>query len=513
MKLGVVGTYYGGSVDPRHARMLSELHRAGIAVAEVHGSPYPEMARAEAMRAALEDEIDVMVFADQNVWAHNKDILAIAELADKISGLVIPPGPAGRAFETKNYSTLAFAAVSREVLQELAANDDRNYTNSCIDTGFGKLARPFCSPFQSDGSLLIPNMLPTEDEAFVTRIKRIGLPVVEASAHFTLLSEPKYSESIVNPEPRQGVPRYAVCVPSFGPLMHEQYRALGELERYGMTIIRVHNCPYLDIARSRLTKLTQLLGLDGVFFVDHDIVFRPEDVETLIKHAEAEQAIVGAAYCMRKSAHAVIGAIECKEGDLIPFFESGGLYPALYTGLGFTAIPMGIFNELDEKLPVLRSTYLSRQPANAPDDWNVRPYFALEISGSFYCGEDVSFCNRVQGLNVEQLGQEDWKVERTGPEKRIYIDTRIRIFHRGLYDYGLEDAGIVVPRVSRLEFQAFDTKARARARLIEAHELPADLKRRSLEAHGLFKERGFDTVESLEKMADDIEKEVGHASA
>jgi len=471
MKFGVTTAYYGPR-SPAHAECVRALKRAGVPVSEVHGSPYPEMARAEMARMMLEARLDVLVFLDAHVTASVDTVIELARHAHKLQAVVTTAEYIGpRGWDPHARNRLSLAAVPLCVLERLAEQDDRYYGNSAVlDTGSAKGSRPFFSPFDKAGKVLVDGVYCPEDIAFLHRASLVSEIHWRGDLECDSQSVPRYTERVTNPTPREGLPRYAICIPSFGGQIHEQFRALWELEKHGMTIIECNGCPYIDVVRSRLKQIAiDELGLDGCFYIDHDIVFAPEDVLKLCEEAERRQAMVGAAYCMRTSARAVIGALSRPRGDEVLFFEGGDIEPALYTGMGFTAVPKSIFKRLDPTLPTLRSA-----------SWELKPYFALDVTGSFYCGEDVSFCNRVHGLSVEQLSPEDWKVERTGDDCRVFLDTRIRIFHQGSYDYGLEDAGTLVPRVSTLRVVLCETREEANDMVQDTTELPVQVQRDAL---------------------------------
>lgn len=458
---------------------MRDLARGGIAATQLSGSPYPEMGRAEMARVFLESNCDVWVMMDPCVATDLANVEALSEHAARIKGVAVPEhgaelGAHARGWNPSLRNHLSLCAIHRTVLEELAAYDDRVYDNSCVlDTGFSKGSRPFFSPWKKNGELLAPGFYVPDDVAFLMRVKERGFPIEYKSIDWTHLGLPRYSERVTTRKP--SMCRFAVGVPCFGPQDREQAMQLWALEKYGVPIIEIHNCPYIDVARSRIKQIAiDEAGLDGVFYLDHDIVFKPDDLLDLIDEAEKRQALVAGAYCMRMSARAVIGAIEAAPGDHILWFEGGEVRDALYTGLGFAAVPRSIFEALDFGLPELQSAYPKL----------LRPYFSLDISGSFYCGEDVSFCNRIQALEVKRSGPEDWNVVRKESSAgRVLIDTRVRIFHRGLYDYGLEDAGLVVPRLSTLDQITCATRDDARKLLKTTLDLPADVMAESLDKH------------------------------
>lgn len=232
-----------------------------------------------------------------------------------------------------------------------------------------------------------------------------------------------------------GVP-YIIACAYFGGLDNEHFGSVLALE-YGdprVLLIRTMGVPYIDQARAILAAgALQHLPADGVLMMlDHDIIFKPQDVIALVEAcATSEYDILGVPYSMRGEGKSLIGfPVTPKDGsDLeLDCYEAGGLYPADALGMGFTAIKMRVFHELKRHLPKILI-------GSRAVTW---PFFALEVQEdaidfegerlAFYHGEDVSFCRlaRKHGFKVG-------------------LDTRPRIAHKGSKLYMLEDTSFMVP--------------------------------------------------------------------
>jgi len=452
MKIGIGVSYYG-AVDPRHRDSIRALKGRGISIRMLTGTAYPEMAIAELCRAALADELDVLVIVSHRTSFAPDSVIELAKLAYEKQAVYSGTSTTAPA------PLLSFTAIPVGALLAAAERDERTYSNTgLLDTGFAGKSRPFASPWKRlEGSLSVAPQIDghylTPEAAFFDRMREAGVDVaLSQDCIFENLGHGKPSLRMqlgsAGLREREGIRyNYAFCVPTFGGLDIDQQEQLWQLELAGCTIVEYRDCPYIDQARSYLTKLAMDSGHDGVFFLDHDIQFRPIDALQVIDEAEKRQDVVSAVYCMRKTAHSLIGATAIEVGTHVDFFEGGSVVPALYSGLGFSAIPRAVFDSLDEQLPMLYSILCGT---------NLRPYYALDVNGSFYSGEDASFCARVQGLSIKQIAGEanpngvDWDIQ-SAPERaltrhKVWLDTRIRIFHRGSYDYGIEDHSIAVPR-------------------------------------------------------------------
>lgn len=516
-RVGAGIAYYGG-MHPEHAASAKRLLGAGIPVMELRGCAYPEMARAEIIRSALEARVECVLIIEPDAIFTPEDARTIAEYAMSLGGVVtaswqrdmsgrstrhaLGPDaigtstarireikPKARPWDPNSQPALGFAAIPLCVIEKMAASEEREYTNSAvIDTGFSKASRPFFSPWtKAPGTLLTPSIEPgmhvDTDVAFLMRAARVA-PVYEATRIAVRLArEPGYFVRYrCNPDAAErrkahGIERnYCVCVPTHGSLDIEQQDALWELEKAGVNIVELHGCPYIDLARAELTRIAiDELGSEGLFFLDSDIIFKPIDAINLMREAHARQDVVAAVYCMRKTAQALIGAIDVPNGTEVPFFEIGEVMPALYSGLGFAAIPRAVIDSLRETFPALEAGFPGK----------VHPLYALDTNGNYYSGEDVSFCARVQGLTVRHIPTKyraetpnaiDWELTRTlSPTgHRVWLDTRVRIMHKGTYHYGIEDHSFCVPRYSELRGKLTPTREEARQYLRAVDTLSAD---------------------------------------
>lgn len=518
MRVGVGIAYYGGK-NPAHAESCRALKHSGVPIGEIWGCAYREMALADVFGGAIggkEGEPDVLVMIDPDVSFAPRDVREIAELSHATGAVVSAsfgrpkPGKTGRVrldgkgeprivrvepkpWDPRMMNGCAFTAIPKPVLEAVRNAEARSYTNSArIKTSLDDTARPVFSPWKKSPGAIVVNPIVEglycdPDTAFLLRVQDLGFKVIDHEGVTVSCSgSASYSVRVANAhgsgrdkQRAHGIDcRYAVCVPSFGALDANQTSELWELEKAGVTIVELNGCPHIDLARSELKRIAiDELGCDGVFFLDHDIMFRPVDLLAIVKEAEERRDVVAAFYCMRKTAHSLIGAPDIGVGQRIGFFEVGEVLPAHYSGMGFCAIPKEVFSALDRFFPELEAGMPGR----------VRPYFALDANGSFYSGEDVSFCSRVNGLTVKhipgnQASGVEWELRKgeAPTSHKVFLDSRVRIFHRGAYDYGVEDHSFAVPRVANLEMKHCKTREEVRALLETVDNLSPEIQARSI---------------------------------
>jgi hypothetical protein len=471
-RFGVSISHYGG-ISWKLAELERELERRGIPILEIRGCAYPEMARSEQVRQARLGGLEVLVFLDSHMEATVDGLEELVSVAEQHGVSAI--------HERTHPWVLECAAVRRDVIEAMVREEDRRYSNSAVvDLVWSNVktpAVPIASPWNRDGSSLIAGEYPSDGQAFMERARAVGAVFTQHRPDGVQSRRRKVVARASNldmPMTNEPGSRFALCIPSFGALDLDQRAAVFALEKVGMTLFGLHDLPWIDQARSWLSERALSTG-KGVFFLDHDIQFEPNDVLRLCEQALERDAVVAGAYCMRKSGKNIIGSFDLPPGPM-QFFEGGGTFPAFYSGLGFAAIPSSVLQQIE--LPLLKSRALAMSVG-----WGeqVRPWYALDCSTGFYAGEDVSFCNRVQDLTVrvmqQQTGHEpQWSLAHSGRPARVFLDSRVRIFHRGSYDYGIEDAGIVVPRIAELQTVMTESRAEARELLINALDLPVDVK-------------------------------------
>ncbi len=223
--------------------------------------------------------------------------------------------------------------------------------------------------------------------------------------------------------------KYVVLTPYIGNRCAAHMKCMLQLFADGVSLLEVDGCPYIDMAEALLVESAlEQTKADFFMFIEHDMVFKPSDVEKMISHLEAsEYDALGAVYPIKgfNNQH-MIGKPINPEGKPLTFYQPG-LHPAHFLGFGFTAIRRTVFERLAETLPYLPCPSVQR---------NVHPFFIHDLSAIgdgplMYNGNDVSFYNRMTRLGM-----------------KIGIDLEMCVEHVGSYSYRLEDIGHPIPRFS-----------------------------------------------------------------
>ena len=214
--------------------------------------------------------------------------------------------------------------------------------------------------------------------------------------------------------------KFVVMVCYYGEPCKAHRDAIDGLVRAGIPFLPVYNCPYLDIARSHACTeaLKQVPDATGVVFIDHDMHgFSAEDVKGFVSRAEQGQCdIVGIGYSLRRPGF-MLACQPLSQNEVV--FYVPGHVEAKYVGTGF----MYISRALLEPFPVP-----TRYVDCVRND--VKMFFQPFDNGEHYYPDDVGFCYRARAMG-----------------RKVWIDTQMRVLHRGVYDYAIEDAGWSVPNV------------------------------------------------------------------
>lgn len=191
---------------------------------------------------------------------------------------------------------------------------------------------------------------------------------------------------------------------------------LRKLEDRGYVVRRVYGYSAVDVARNQMASDALADGFEELMWIDADIVFDPDDVETLRSHKLPIVAGIYAKKGRREMAHTFLRTTET-----IVLGEKGGLMEIQFAGFGFTHTHRVLYDRIFEKLklPICNQRF----------ERTLVPFFAPSAVkdggvGWWYLAEDYSFCMRSRAVGVP-----------------VMADTRVRLWHVGNYFFSWEDAG------------------------------------------------------------------------
>lgn len=221
-------------------------------------------------------------------------------------------------------------------------------------------------------------------------------------------------------------PHIASCAlfPYFGTgsgvhLHHASRRSLlwdiPQIEHVGNTI---------DAARSLLLGYAYgVVPADVFVFIDSDISFSPADYERLVASCLETRGVVAVPYATKRLDGRQTLSCNIRTADLgeRPFYERGGIFPASYVGMGFTAIHREVVDR------IVQAGNLEKVIFGFAPDRPVYPLFMPMILDGQYLLEDYAFCERARAAGCT-----------------VSIETRPRgIRHHGEHGYRVEDLGLV----------------------------------------------------------------------
>ena len=224
------------------------------------------------------------------------------------------------------------------------------------------------------------------------------------------------------PAPRQ---ECVILVPYSGSITQECADSLQELERRGYPVWRAGGFAAIDQGRNQLATDALLKGFKETLWIDSDIGFHPDAVETLRSHPHP---IICGVYPQKGKR-----ALAC---HILPQTESmrlgseGGVHEILYAATGFLLVRRKVYLTLQHEmnLPVCNERF----------EHPMIPFFQPLVrpieDGYWYLAEDFAFSHRAR-----QCGY------------RVYADTTIRLWHVGSYRYGWEDAARTNKRYDSFE--------------------------------------------------------------
>jgi hypothetical protein len=219
------------------------------------------------------------------------------------------------------------------------------------------------------------------------------------------------------PSPPPHRERFVVLVPYVDRIETDCERGLNQLEVAGVKVVRRPGCSAIDLARSEMASDALHDGAEAILFIDSDIGFDSADALRLLGRPEP---VVAGVYAKKNERDL---ACIFADGTKNVVFGTGAPWSYLlkYASAGFLRVRAATLRTMihDLRLPLCNTKW----------GRGVWPFFMplvveLPEGGLHYLAEDWAFCHRVRQIGINPLA-----------------DTSIRLFHRGSYGFGWEDAG------------------------------------------------------------------------
>lgn len=209
--------------------------------------------------------------------------------------------------------------------------------------------------------------------------------------------------------------RCVVLVPYNGFIHQECDESLKVLERRGYSVRRVSGYSAIDQGRNQMATDSIVEGFEETLWIDSDVGFHPNDVETLRRH---QRPMVCGIY-PQKGKRALTSHI-LPGTSSITFGKGGGLVELLYAATGFLLVRREVYLTMQSQLPLP----LCNERFGRPTIPYFQPIVRIVDDGRWYLAEDYSFSHRARECGFS-----------------IFADTRIRLWHIGNYRYGWEESG------------------------------------------------------------------------
>jgi hypothetical protein len=225
-----------------------------------------------------------------------------------------------------------------------------------------------------------------------------------------------------------------VIVPVGHVIEPKTEQGLRELERRGYPVWRIYGYAAIDFARSNLATRALAEGYAETLWIDSDIVFHPDDIDTLRMTSVPEQSdlpgILSGIYAKKGTRELTVEFFPKQES--IRFGVGGGLVRVQGVPGGMLLVRRWVYEAVE------KTHHLPRCQSN--QSCGIIPFFlpmVVDEDGvSKYLCEDFAFSHRVRSCGID-----------------LWADTRMRLYHLGSYPYGWEDAGIGTQRYPSFQFE------------------------------------------------------------
>ncbi len=177
----------------------------------------------------------------------------------------------------------------------------------------------------------------------------------------------------------------------------------GELRErnIALEVLLTSGSSIIESARSKTAHLFLKSDKTRIFWVDSDIVWKPEAFIRLLALSTKVDVVIGAYPAKKDPIQFFVNTAGQEEVEANEF----GLLPNVGTGLGFACIQRHVMQKLADKAPKLRF----------PDvDEPIAHIFRCDTDNGFFRGEDIAFWSDIRALGIP-----------------VYLDPTIELGHHG----------------------------------------------------------------------------------
>ena len=192
-----------------------------------------------------------------------------------------------------------------------------------------------------------------------------------------------------------------IGIPTYGTIKTKTFESIIKFVKsvpYNVPIISQQG-PYIQENRNTIVQRAKILGYEKILFVDHDMVFEPEAVQSLIGR---DKDIVGAPFAVKFLPTDPFYAVKKTDSLGANIWEEveDGLFKCCGLGTALMLIKTSVF----DKVP--------------------QPWFEIQYdpNGVMEWGEDLWFCKKARDVGFD-----------------IFCDTKSRVGHIGDFTYELPE--------------------------------------------------------------------------
>ena len=217
-----------------------------------------------------------------------------------------------------------------------------------------------------------------------------------------------------------------IITPHYGPIDTEHDQCVRRtMKANGFQLLRAGGSAIDQVRTSMACLALENSDADVFLWIDSDIVFDPSDAASIVEQARDLKLVCGA-YSEKKPGGAMCFQASDATPKTLHFSKELGSTVGIYgAGFGFVATHRCVFERLREILPAATLGCGGQ---------NTAPYFMPLIRNGGYAGEDFSFFIRARDAGFP-----------------LYLDTRVRLGHKGAYTYRIEDTFYKTPTVTDFE--------------------------------------------------------------